>query len=39
MLVGSGRGRSTGAEESWVVRYDSASRLWVSERDEDARDR
>ncbi len=39
MAVGSGIDALTGWEESWVVRYESASRRCVSEREDDARDR
>jgi hypothetical protein len=39
IAVGSGRGSLTGREESWLVRYERASLRWVSEREDDARDR
>jgi hypothetical protein len=39
MAVGRGRVSLTGREESWVVRYERASLLWVSEWEEDARER
>jgi hypothetical protein len=39
MAVGRGRGSLTGREETWVVRYERASRRWVSDREEDARER
>jgi hypothetical protein len=39
MAVGRGRGSLTGREDNWVVRYESASRRWVSEREDDARER
>jgi hypothetical protein len=39
IAVGRGIGAFTGCEDSWVVRYANASRRWVSDREEDARDR
>ena len=39
MAVGSGMGSLTGWEETWVVRYESASRRCVSDREDDARER
>jgi hypothetical protein len=39
MAVGRGRGSLTGREESCDVRYERASRRWVSEREDEARER
>ena len=39
MAVGSGKGSLTGWEESCVVRYERASRRWVSDREDDASDK